>query len=262
MQQRIISLVPSITQLLFDLGLDTQIVGRTKFCIHPNDKIKNVPVVGGTKQFDISKIRLLKPGLIIANKEENEKEQIEVLKKEFKVIVTEVKTLEDNYKMIEKIGKLTQTENIAKEIIQQTKSNFEELKDSLSTFPNHQMSTLYLIWRKPYMTIGKDTFIHAMLESMGLKNMFGHQTRYPIIHNFQTSYFANCKLVLLSSEPYPFMEKHIREIQQQLPNARIELVDGEYLSWYGSKMKDAPAYFKKLLNRINEQKDESHVLKR
>ncbi|MFN8259707.1 MAG: helical backbone metal receptor [Chitinophagales bacterium] len=261
MQQRIISLVPSITLLLFDLGLEKNIVGRTKFCIHPVDKIKSVPVIGGTKQLVIEKIRLLKPDLIIANKEENEKEQIETLKREFKVIVTEVKSLEDNYKMIEKIGKLTKTESIAYEIIIQTKQHFETFSKTLSSslsFPINT-GTLYLIWRKPYMTIGKDTFIHSMLESMGLKNMFGHQTRYPIIHNFQTSYFANCKLVFLSSEPYPFSEKHIREIQQQLPHAKVVLVDGEYFSWYGSKIKDAPAYFTGLLKQLDEQNDPTSV---
>lgn len=261
MQQRIISLVPSITLLLFDLGLEKNIVGRTKFCIHPKEKINSIPTIGGTKQFDIEKIRLLKPDLIIANKEENEKEQIEALKKEFMVLVTDVKNLEDNYKMIEKIGKLTKTENRAREIIIQTKHNFETFKETLSPSlsPPINIGTLYLIWRKPYMTIGKDTFIHSMLESMGLKNMFGHQTRYPIIHNFQTSYFSNCKLVLLSSEPYPFTEKHIREIQQQLPHAKIVLVDGEFFSWYGSKIKDAPAYFKSLLKQINEQNTGSSV---
>ena len=261
MQQRNRSLVPSITLLLFDLGLDKNIVGRTKFGIQPKEKIDSIPTIGGVKQLDIEKIRLLKPDLIIANKEENEKEKTEALKKEFKVIVTEVKNLEDNYKMIEKIGKLTKTENIAKEIIHQTKLNFEEFKINFSHLQSLpiNLGTLYLIWRKPYMTIGKDTFIHSMLESIGLKNMFGHQTRYPIIHNFQTSYFSNCKLVLLSSEPYPFTEKHIREIQQQLPHAKIVLVDGEFFSWYGSKIKDAPAYFTSLLKQINEQNAASGV---
>ena len=100
------------------------------------------------------------------------------------------------------------------------------------------------------MTIGKDTFIHSLLETMGCKNMFAHQTRYPIIHNLQTSYFSKCQLVLLPSEPYPFSEKHLAEIQEQLPNAKVILVDGEYFSWYGSKIRDTPAYFKMLSERI------------
>lgn len=253
MPQKIISLVPSITLLLVDLGLENNIVGRTKFCIHPKEKVKAIPTIGGTKNIDIQKIKFLQPTIIFASKEENEKEPIEQLKKDFKVIVFDVKNLEDNYKMIEKIGKLTSTIDKATEIITQTKESFKTLNSFIVKSSNYQISTLYLIWRKPYMTIGKDTFIHAMLETIGLKNMFAHQTRYPIISNLQTSYFEKCQLVLLSSEPYPFTEKHIAEIRQQLPNAKIILADGEYFSWYGSKMKDAPAYFQQLITTINEQ---------
>ncbi|MCC6584936.1 MAG: ABC transporter substrate-binding protein [Chitinophagales bacterium] len=250
---RIISLVPSITLLLFDLGLENNIVGRTKFCIHPKEQVKSIPTIGGTKNIDMQKIKTLQPTIIFATKEENEKEPIDALKKDFNVIIFDVKNIEDNYKMIAKIGKLTNTEEKAKEIIEETKQNFEELKKSIFKFSNFQINILYLIWRKPYMTIGKDTFIHSMIETIGLKNMFAHQTRYPIINNLQTSYFEKCQLVLLSSEPYPFTQMHIAEIQQQLPKAKIILVDGEYFSWYGSKMKDAPAYFQQLITTINEQ---------
>lgn len=245
---KIISLVPSITLLLCDLGLDKNIVGRTKFCIHPKEKVQAIPVIGGTKNTDLHKIQMLHPDIIFATKEENEKEQVDILKRQFKVVVFDIKNLEDNYKMIEKIGKLTATENKAIEIINQTTQNFKAFKNALSPA---LLPSLYLIWRKPYMSVGRDTFIHAMLETIGLKNMFAHQTRYPIIQNLQTSYFANCRLVLLSSEPYPFTEKHIKEIQEQLPQAQILLVDGEYFSWYGSKMLEAPDYFQQLLQKIN-----------
>ena len=245
---KIISLVPSITLLLFDLGLENSIIGRTKFCIHPKEKVKQIPTIGGTKNIDIEKIKTLQPTIIFATKEENEKVQIIELKKIFNVVIFDVKNLDDNYNMIAKIGKLTSTEIKATEIIEQTKLNFEHLKNI-----NSPSLSLYLIWRKPYMTIGKDTFIHAMLETIGLKNMFAHQTRYPIIQNLQTSYFAKCELVLLSSEPYPFTQLHIKEIQEQLPNAKILLVDGEYFSWYGSKMMNAPKYFNELIKTIKQQ---------
>jgi ABC-type Fe3+-hydroxamate transport system substrate-binding protein len=244
---KIISLVPSITLLICDLGLENQIVGRTKFCIHPAGKVKKIPIVGGTKNVDFQKIQLLNPDIIFSTKEENTKEDILALKKSFKVIVFEVDNLADNYKMIEKIGKLTQTEAKAQLIIQQTKAKFEEL---ISSFRPSNLPTLYFIWRKPYMTVGKDTFIHSLLAAMGLKNMFEHQTRYPIIQNLKTSYLEKCKLILLSSEPYPFSEKHIKEFQEQLPQAQILLVDGEFFSWYGSKMIDAPKYFKEILSKI------------
>ena len=245
---RIISLVPSITLLLCDLGLEDVLVGRTKFCIHPKEKINNIPIIGGTKNIDINKIQALQPQLIFASKEENIKEQVDALKKQYKTIIFDICNLEDNYSMIEKIGKLTNTEKQAQTIIQQTKHNFDVFKQNNKA---SLLPALYLIWKKPYMTVGKDTFIHALLERLGVQNMFAHQTRYPIIHNLQTSYFDKCKLVFLSSEPYPFSEKHIKEFQTQLPNAKIILVDGEFFSWYGSKMLETPTYFQQLLEKIN-----------
>ncbi|MBP6047932.1 MAG: ABC transporter substrate-binding protein [Chitinophagales bacterium] len=247
--QKIISLVPSITLLLCDLGLENNIVGRTKFCIHPAEKIKKIPIIGGTKNIDLNKIKTLQPDIIFVSKEENIKEQILELKKSFKVIVFDVASLEDNYKMIVKIGKLTNTLERAHKIIIETKLNFEQLKNNII---HSNLNALYLIWKNPYMTVGKDTFIHDMLTQMGLNNLFAHQTRYPIIQNLQTSYFQKCQLVLLSTEPYPFSEKHFKEIQEQLPQAKIILADGEYFSWYGSKIIEAPTYFQQLLEKINK----------
>ncbi|MBP6154737.1 MAG: ABC transporter substrate-binding protein [Chitinophagales bacterium] len=247
--QKIISLVPSITLLLCDLGLENNIVGRTKFCIHPAEKIKKIPIIGGTKNIDLNKIKTLQPDIIFVSKEENIKEQILELKKSFKVIVFDVASLEDNYKMIVKIGKLTNTLERAHKIIIETKLNFEQLKNNIIL---SNLNALYLIWKNPYMTVGKDTFIHDMLTQMGLNNLFAHQTRYPIIQNLQTSYFQKCQLVLLSTEPYPFSEKHFKEIQEQLPQAKIILADGEYFSWYGSKIIEAPTYFQQLLEKINK----------
>ncbi|MDB5228584.1 MAG: iron transporter [Bacteroidota bacterium] len=249
---RIISLVPSITLLLFDLGLEDNIAGRTKFCIHPEEKAKNIPTIGGTKNVNLQKIKALKPDLIIANKEENEREQIEALQREFNVLVTDIETMEDNYKMIEEIGRITEREDKAENIIKQTKANFLNLEEFISKSSNFQINTLYLIWRKPYMTIGNDTFIHGMLQTIGLKNIFGDEKRYPVIEDLGELSTVNCELVLLSSEPYPFKENHIAEIQQQLPNAKVLLVDGEFFSWYGSKMIHAPAYFLQLLNTIHD----------
>jgi ABC-type Fe3+-hydroxamate transport system substrate-binding protein len=250
-QLKIVSLVPSLTLLLADLGLQDALVGRTRFCIHPEHIVKQIAVVGGTKQADLQKIRILKPDMILANKEENDKEQILQLQKEFSVLVTDVKNPEDNYRMIAKIGKLTNKEKEANDLIKTTRKNFSELQTYVSALP--ALNCLYLIWRKPYMSIGRDTFIHSMLHEAGLKNMFGHQTRYPIVQNLETSYFSKCELVLLSSEPYPFAEKHSAEIRQLLPKAMVMLVNGEYFSWYGSRIKDTPAYLKTLLQTIHEQ---------
>ncbi len=248
--QKIISLVPSITQLLFDLGLQEQIVGRTKFCIHPADKIKNIPTIGGTKNLDLKKIIALNPDLIFATKEENEKAQVEELQNQFNIYIKDVCNLEDNYNMISDIGKLTHTETRADAIILKTKDNFKKLKE-ISNKPVTNKRALYLIWRKPYMTIGSDTFIHSMMESIGLENVFGNSIRYPVIDNLSLVKDMDIQLVLLSSEPYPFKENHIAEIRIQLPAAKILLVDGEYFSWYGSRIMESPEYFEKLLQQID-----------
>lgn len=248
---RIVSLVPSITLLLIDLGLEDSIVGRTKFCTLPIENVRNIPTIGGTKNIDIDKIKALEADFIIANKEENVKEQIEALKIYCKVILFDVRNLDENYKMIAKIAKLTNTNEKAQDIIKQTQANFEKLQTHIAPLKALQLNAVYMIWKKPYMTVGKDTFIHAMLEHLGVKNMFSHQTRYPIIQQFNTSYFEKCNLVFLSSEPYPFEEKHIREFQTMLPNTKIILVDGTYFSWYGSKMIDAPKYYQQLAEKIS-----------
>lgn len=242
--QRIISLVPSQTELLFDLGLADQVIGITKFCIHPDEWFRSKTRIGGTKQLHIDQIKQLQPDLIIANKEENVKEQIEELEKLFPVWISDINNLADAYEMIEQVGIITNKEHPANKILLQTKKGFAKLPTQDS-----KLRTAYLIWQNPYMTIGGDTFIHSMLEAASFKNLFNNKTRYPgiTITELQT---MNCELLLLSSEPYPFKQKHIDELQTQLPNTRILLVDGEMFSWYGSRLLQAPAYFAKLQSQI------------
>jgi len=235
--RRIISLVPSQTELLADLGLDNEVVGITKFCIHPQEWFRSKTRVGGTKQVNYDVIHELKPDLIIANKEENVKDQIEELEKYYPVWISDVNDLDDAYQMIEQLGLITDKQQPAQQIITRIKTNFTRLPA-----PGSRLQTLYLIWQKPYMTIGSDTFIHSMLEAAGFKNIFSHKTRYPevSIDELQTS---NCELLLLSSEPFPFQQKHVEELQPLLPNTKIILVDGEMFSWYGSRLQYAPDYF-------------------
>lgn len=250
---RIISLVPSITLLLADLGLAKNIVGRTRFCIHPEAIVKHIPTVGGTKNADLQKIIALDPDLIIANKEENERSQIEILQRRFRVLVTDVQDMEDNYRMIAGIGQLTGTVDKAVSIISASRQHFSDLSAyvTASSFP--VLNALYLIWRKPWMSVGGDTFIHNNMKMLGLRNILEDTTRYPVIEDL-AAHSAKCDLVLLSSEPYPFSSKHIPEIRKHLPKSRILLVDGECFSWYGSRMLDAAAYFRDLLPEIHEQK--------
>jgi ABC-type Fe3+-hydroxamate transport system substrate-binding protein len=239
--EKIISLVPSQTELLFDLGLNEQVIGITKFCIHPNKWFTTKTRIGGTKNVNMEAVKALQPHLIIANKEENVKEQIEELAKEFNVWVTDVNTFDDAMQIIEDIGHLTSTTTKANHLTQKIKTAFKNIKQL-----EKPINTCYLIWQNPYMTIGGDTFIHDMLQKCSFNNIFANQSRYPeiSINQLQT---ANCQLLLLSSEPYPFKQKHIDELQQQLPNTKILLVDGEMFSWYGSRLLHAPKYFNEMI---------------
>jgi ABC-type Fe3+-hydroxamate transport system substrate-binding protein len=238
----IVSLVPSITELLYTLQLDDQVTGITKFCIHPESWFRQKTRVGGTKNINTTIIQQLQPDLIIANKEENVKEQVNELAREFPVWITDVNNLEDALTMIEQLGTITGTLARATSLISEINSAFTQLQTI-----KYKPKTGYLIWRNPYMTIGNDTFIHDMLTRCGFNNNFGHSTRYPTVDTWQLS---QCELLLLSSEPFPFQQKHIDELQPHLPNTKIVLVDGEMFSWYGSRLLQAPAYFTRLLQSI------------
>ncbi|SHF30331.1 ABC transporter substrate-binding protein [Chryseobacterium vrystaatense] len=240
---KVISLVPSITEALFDLGLtENEIIGRTKFCIHPEDKIKNVPVIGGTKNINIDKIRAMKPDLILANKEENVKEQVEALMDDFKVLVTNVENIEDNYYLLKTLGNLFKKEERAQQFNLKV---YDVLEQAKLSFP---VKTAYLIWKNPYMTIGSDTFIHKILSEIGFENIFKDKTRYPQI---QMEDLADADVIMLSSEPFPFKEKHIEEMKLSYPDKKIMIVDGEAFSWYGTHIAKCENYFKELLAEIH-----------
>lgn len=243
---RIISLVPSQTELLYDLGLEEEVVGITKFCVHPESWFRNKTRIGGTKTVNIEKVKSLRPDLIIANKEENNREQIEDLAKEIPVWISNVNTLGEAGNMITTIGEITGKTKAANDITDRLKAGFKNLSMEIS---HQHKKTCYLIWKDPFMTVGGDTFINDLLTKTGFENMFQQRQRYPqiTIDELQRS---NCQLLLLSSEPYPFQQKHINELQQYLPATKIILVDGEMFSWYGSRLLQAIAYFKNLHRQI------------
>ena len=243
--QKIISLVPSQTELLFDLGLNEEIAGITKFCVHPAEYVRLKAKIGGTKNLNLEKIKSLQPDLIIANKEENEKGQVEELKKYFPVWTSDVKDLGDALVMILQIGKLVNRETTSKRIYDQIKLNFKNLSPHNKPSP----SLLYLLWRNPYMTAGSDTFINDMILRCGFSNVCDHKKRYPEISTTEIK-SLNPSIVFLSSEPYPFGEKHTAEIKDLLPGSIVMVVDGEFFSWYGSRLLKATGYFEKLINDI------------
>jgi ABC-type Fe3+-hydroxamate transport system substrate-binding protein len=241
--KRIISLVPSQTELLFDLGLAESVIGVTLFCIHP-EEAKNKEKVGGTKKLKLEKIAFLHPDLIIANKEENTKEQIEWLSERFPVWISDIKNLDDSFAMIRGVGEITNTTERAEFIISRIINSFEDIK------PVNRISTLYLIWREPWMSVGSETFIHHILEKCGLENVVKNELRYPELTN-DTIKELNPQLVLLSSEPYPFKEKHIAGLKTILPEAEVRLADGEMFSWYGSRLIKTGKYLKKFLASLS-----------
>ncbi|WP_153799811.1 ABC transporter substrate-binding protein [Foetidibacter luteolus] len=236
--QRIVSVVPSQTELLYSLGLDEEVKGITKFCVHPPQWRGSKTIIGGTKNIHIEKVKALKPDVIIANKEENVKEQVTELEQLAPVWVSDVNNLPGALQMIRSIGEITGKTETASALANSIQKGFEEL-----TPHNRPIRTCYLIWRQPYMTAGGDTFISDILQRNGLLNIFNSQTRYPVIELHQLRRL-DCELVLLSSEPYPFKEKHIAEIKAALPNAKVMLVDGEIFSWYGSRLLHAVGWFK------------------
>jgi ABC-type Fe3+-hydroxamate transport system substrate-binding protein len=244
---RIVSLVPSITALLHALGLETETIGITKFCVHPDHWFRNKIRVGGTKNVDIHKVASLNPDFIIANKEENIKEQIEALAADYPVLLTDVNNLEEALAIIATIGKLTNKSAPATTIINSIEHGFAELANNNKSAP--VLKTAYLIWKDPYMTVGGDTFINSMMGHAGFSNVFAQETRYPEL-SIDEIRQSKCDVLLLSSEPYPFKQKHLDELKNQLPGTKVCLVNGEMFSWYGSLLMEAPHYFKELMTAI------------
>lgn len=243
--KRIVSLVPSQTELLATIGLNEEVIGITKFCIHPNQWFRSKQRIGGTKNVDIEKVRALQPDLIIANKEENEREQVLELEKIAPVWTSDIHSIEDALCMMQSIGALTGKSAETTLLIKSIKEKRTLLQRYLSE-KKEPLRVAYLIWKDPYMAAGGDTFIDTMLQACGWENCLGNRMRYPEISLSELTQLRP-DLVLLSSEPYPFQQKHIVELQQVLPGTKIVLVNGEMFSWYGSRMADAFDYFRKML---------------
>lgn len=245
--ERIISLVPSQTELLYDLGLGDRIAGQTIFCIHPENRFKSAAKVGGTKKLNLAKIRSLRPDLIIGNKEENEQSQIEQLEKEYPVWMSDIFNLQDALQMIEMIGEITGTGDKARILTNKINSRFNAIKTG------EKFSALYFIWREPWMVAGKNTFINEMLSCAGFENALADPVaRYPEMNEAEIA-AADPDVILLSSEPYPFKEKHIMELNMICPGVPVHLVDGEMFSWYGSRLLHSADYFGQLHGRLDSR---------
>lgn len=242
--QRIVSLVPSQTELLVDLGLESKLLGITKFCIHPTHLRKEKVVVGGTKQVDFEKIKSLAPDIVIANKEENTREIVETLRALCPVWVTDIKCIEDNFKMISDFGQLFHC-------IPEAETWNAKIRFSLNIFTSFIAEkpfrkVAYFIWKNPYMLAGSANYINALLQLNRFENVFDNQSRYPVVTPEEISVIKKIDYLLLSSEPYPFKEKDAVEMAAMNPSAKVILVDGEMFSWHGSRLLKAFEYFMSL----------------
>lgn len=247
--KKIISTVPSQTELICHLNLEEQLAGITRFCIHPEGIQKRKQNIGGTKNLDLALIRNINPDLIIANKEENKKDQIEELTNEFPVWVSDINNLEDAYEMIKSVGGMTGRKKEANKLTSEIIALFGKYSPEKAF---QKIKAAYFIWKKPFMAVGGNTFINSIMEKAGIQNIFAACKRYPET-NLETLLRNDCQLLMLSSEPYHFTQKHIEELIPLLPGVKIVLVDGEMFSWYGSRLLQTPQYLNSLLKEISDR---------
>jgi len=238
----VISTVPSQTELFSDLGIGNNVLAITSYCVHPSGWLESKPIIGGTKKLDITEILRLSPDVVIANKEENQKEQIEELARHVPVWISDVRDFTTAVDFIKSMGVLLDVEEKAQAIIQSI------IQERNSITPLNKVKTLYFIWRKPYMVAGSNTFINSTLSHCGFSNIAEVDTYDQISHHEMVR--LNPEFILLSSEPFPFAEKHKEEISEILPNAKVILVDGEMFSWYGSRMSLSFQYFQNLVTEL------------
>jgi ABC-type Fe3+-hydroxamate transport system substrate-binding protein len=249
--QRIICLVPSLSELLYDLDLEKELVGITKFCVHPTFLKKTKTIVGGTKKVNLEKIKLLNPDFILCNKEENTPEIVENLKSIAPVYVSDVNSIKDALHLISELGNIINKQEKAAKLIAAIQFKYNEFKYFIKDKPIQK--TAYFIWSNPWMVAGNSTFINELLKLNKFENIYQNLERYPLI-SLEQLQGKNPSLVLLSSEPYPFKEKQALEISTFVSNqTKILFCDGELFSWYGSRLKLAFDYFKKLHQKIENQ---------
>ncbi len=243
--RRIVSLCPSITQTLFALSAGDRLIARTRYCIHPQPDVQVVPAMGGTRTIDVQRIASLQPDLVLADKEENPRDAVEALAERFPTFVVDVRSFDHALQTVRDLGALTENSAHADAMVGAIQQAFNRLDPVRPPLP-----TACLIWRDPFMAAGGDTFINAMLQTCGLRNVcVSLPGRYP---ELSADHLASLqpRLVLLTSEPYPFLPTHIEELQEMIPAASILLVDGRMLAFYGSSMIEAAGYLKDLLRRV------------
>lgn len=245
--QRIISLVPSQTELLCDLGLENELVGVTKFCVHPSSIRKNKTIVGGTKNIKIDVIHALNPDIILCNKEENTQEIVALCQQIAPVHIADIFTINDTLELIKQYGELFNKKVEALKMVEELNSKHNDFLAFIQNKPQKRVA--YFIWRNPWMVAGNNTFINHLLTLNKFINSYATKNRYPEVV-IEKIGLESPEFIFLSSEPYPFKKEHITELEKFASNTKIIFVDGEFFSWYGSRLLKAFDYFKKLHQRI------------
>jgi ABC-type Fe3+-hydroxamate transport system substrate-binding protein len=236
---RIVSLVPSWTETLFSFGFDAEIVGVTRWCVHPKELVERVEKVGGTKDPDVARILALKPDLVVCDHEEQRREDVEALRAGgLEVFLSDVRSVPDSLRDVRALGRATGKEEAAAALVARIEASLAELPRA-----RHAAVPVYVpIWRRPWMTITKDTYAHAVLSAAGATNVFADADgRYPE-RGPEEALEAGARAVLLPTEPYPFHKKEedvLVELEEAgFPRERVHLVDGEALTWYGAREVD------------------------
>lgn len=239
--KRIVSLVPSLTEFLLELGFEKRVVGRTLYCERPVDLVESITVVGGTKKISVKKVLELKPDLVLAQKEENDRAQVEEIAQTIPCVVSEIDSVDSFISYVADFASLFDEPQI-----QEFYSEIMNLRDQCQKSDRKYSRCLYFIWKEPWMVAGKGTYIDSVMNLAGFENAVS-DSRYPVL-SWEEIEELNPDLILLSSEPYSFDESHMQCFQSKFSQARIELVDGRLFSWYGT----ATLEFIKFLNTASD----------
>lgn len=243
--KRIVCLVPSLTELLVDLGLEENIVGVTKFCVHPTHIRKEKKIVGGTKNVNFDRIQSLQPDFILCNKEENTKEIVTKCKAISNTYVSDIYEIKDVLELIKDLGNIFNCNSNAVKILTSLKSKLDNFNPI-----NQKKKVAYFIWKDPWMVAANSTFINHLLNINGFENVYQSKERYPEVTLTELAEIKDLDFVFLSSEPYPFKETHVKLLKHSFPNSKILIVDGEFFSWYGSRLIKAFEYFWELQKMV------------
>jgi ABC-type Fe3+-hydroxamate transport system substrate-binding protein len=245
---RIVSLCPSLTELVFDLGRGDELVGRTRFCVHPVGRVDAIERVGGTKNPKVERIIELAPDVVLLNEEENRREDAEALRTAGIALHTSFpRDALDTAAMVRSIGQVLDAAGAAERIAADIEARTARVRKEAAGRAAQGVAPVrwtYLIWRRPYMAVSGDTFVSALLDQAGGENVFARcEDRYPSVTPEELA-AADPALVLLSTEPFPFTEAHADELAAAtgLPRERFRVVDGELLSWHGSRTPDGIDY--------------------